>query len=251
MLKGIHFRLKKYLLEPFIRWNFKDGAYLISQNRITKLDDSKLFQNVISYADCSNIYDNNFNTYLKIGMKNEPYYPEQMLRYRVYVACQVAKVASRIPGNFCLIGVSWGVVPKTIYHYLSLNKTDIIYYLLDCWDGSLNHQSDNKINNYCSDFNFIKSSFNDPLFKIIKGFAPDICSAVEGKISFLHLNTGDVDSECKSILALSDKMNPSSFILIDNYDLDGNAKKYNEALERLNHDKFNLLNGQLLVINHS
>lgn len=53
--RGINYRLKKYFIYPFIRWNLKGGTYLLSKSQITEMKSDKIFQHVITHADFFNI----------------------------------------------------------------------------------------------------------------------------------------------------------------------------------------------------
>jgi hypothetical protein len=248
IFRSIIYRFNHYILESLILKYFKGEAFLIDKNRIVKIDRSKIFQHCISFTDCSQFESQDFKIAFYLGMDNEPFYNENIMRVRVYNACVSGMLAKNIEGSFCFVGVSWGVTARAIFEYAKLKEINKNCILVDCWDKSLNAEG-GKVINYCDDLHFINTHFNESQFSVLKGYAPDILRKIDNKIAFLHLNTGDTQADCESITELADKFSDGSILLIDNYDLDKNYLLYDQYLNipNLRFTKFSLINGQLLV----
>ncbi len=241
--------INRHIVYPLIKKYFKKETFLIAKGNIQEIHHQSIFQHCLSFTDGSQFYSKGFEDVLSKAMLNEPYYDSQIMRYRVYVACVAAHIAeSYKEGDFCFIGVSWGVTPKAVEQLVDYASNNKICYLIDCWDGSLTSDG-HQLANYCSDVSHIQSSFNDPYYKIIQGYVPFACHGVESRLAFIHLNTGDVQSEVGTISLLSRILAPRAVMLIDNYDLDGNARLYDLALETIMRPmtKLCLPNGQLMV----
>ena len=132
----------------------------------------------------------------------------------MYTACIFAKIAqvNTEHGDFLSAGVSYGTAPIIISEYLQLQKkSEFRYYLIDPFSGAGR-------TNYNTDIDLVKSRWNNNILTI---WIPEYLStkAIDrvGRLSFIHLNTGDFDSEFETLPLLYKLLLPGGFIVQDLY----------------------------------
>jgi len=236
-----------------IKFNFKKALAFVPDLlcKYYFLKRGDWFQNLfIAGASTKYAYEEKFEKAFTRGMANEPYYPKQLIRYRVYINALMANYAKNLEGDFCSIGISWGVLQRTAFEYTNLSQQkNKLFYLIDSWEKVLTSETSKKISNYCDDYDFICSEFKEPNFKIIRELAPKGCDFVKTPISFLSLNTSDTKVEIDSVAALWDQITTPGFIVIDSYTWNGHdMDAWGKFFEDKNCLRIPLPNGQGIII---
>jgi len=262
----IKWRLEKYLIDPIVSLYLRNRLYenypkahglkvfVADKNKISRFFANKYFQCIITSSNLYNIYEAHFEKSYLRGLRNDPQNHEDLLRYRVYINSIIAKLASKQEGDFCTVGVSWGIVPRTIFEYLNIDgfwdkKGARKYYLIDKWEQILfAGMSDVKQPNYCGDFEHIKKEFFEDNYKIIKEYAPQACEKIDTKLSYLHLNTGDKKSEYETVRLLWGNITSPGYIIIDNYYYSDQEESIDGFLREVNSFVLPLGNSQGIVI---
>jgi hypothetical protein len=135
-------------------------------------------------------------------------------RLRVYTACIFAKIAqaNTQDGDFLSAGISYGTAPLIIAEYLQLEKIKgLKYYLIDPFSGAGR-------TNYNTDIDLVKSRWNNNISTIwIRQYLSIKAIDEVGRLGFIHLNTGDFDSEFKTLPLLYNLLLPGGFIVQDLY----------------------------------
>lgn len=258
LINKVRWRVEKYICDPIVRFylekrildkNFTtsgDRIYKVTTNQLSGIPIKYSFQDVMSSLGADNAFEQDFEKAFLRGMQNEPCYDKDLVRYRAYVGAIIAKMALKYSGDFCMVGVSWGILPRTVFNYCDLGNTQKKYYLMDKWDKSITSEDHNARDNYCGDFDWIKNEFKERNFKIIREFAPIGCNKIDSQISYLHLNTADFNAEVKTLNIMWDKITTPGFIVIDNYSLSKDA--FDNFFKEKDIKVFSFLNRQGLVI---
>ena len=188
------------------------------------------FQQCIKYVEAE----------LGSGWKNK-------LRYRTYIALQLAKYAITKSHTFCECGVGDGVISLSILKYLdikSLPKPKI--FLLDTFEGidvSLVPQREEEYWGvsaekkkiayraiYNSDFEQVRARFNklSEDYELVRGTIPESINKKllnkikeSGLISFLHIDMNNSVPEVEALKAFYPKVIEGGVILFDDYAYNG------------------------------
>lgn len=260
LVHKLRWRIEKNTIDPLVNLYLRKRFY---QKEITKHDEKvfvagekkleafptgNVFQSMVSGSSLENVYSDDFEKAYLRGFKNEPFYEKEPLRYRVFINAIIASQANKLVGSFCTVGVSWGIVPRTVFEFLNLRGSSKSYYLVDKWDKSLASDGGTSQGNYCGDFEFIENEFSESNFKIIREFAPKGCEKISDQISYLHLNTGDRISEVETLKLLWKKITTPGFIVIDNYSFSNDSERsFDLFLKEKNNSILPLGNGQGII----
>ena len=262
IINKIRWRLEKYILDPIINSYLKKRIYqkndcenfYTTKDGLNRIYIRKIFQSMLTNSDMEMLYQKDFDNAYSRGIKNDPINIQQkeLLRYRVYVNTVISQLAVNGGGDFCTVGVSWGIVPRTIYQYLYNSdfwNSDRKYFLVDKWEKILFASEKNIVQeNYCGDIEFVKNEFKEKTFKIIQEYAPKAFEGIKNKISYLHLNTGDKAAEFETIKLLYERLTNPGFIIIDNYHFSDQEDSIDGYLKKKNNFVLSLGNSQGIVI---
>ena len=263
-INKIRWRVEKYILDPIINFYLNKRIYektdnknlaYVTEPRLKLVHARKIFQGMISGSDMGALFQKDFDEAYTRGIANDPVnlYQKELLRYRVYINTAIASLAVQGGGDFCCVGVSWGIVPRTIYQYLDKQnfwKNGPTYFLVDKFEQVLFAGDSNKKiqTDYCGDIEFIKNEFKEENFQIIQKYAPEALHDITTKVSYLHLNTGDKVSELKTVKFLYDKLTNPGFIVIDNYHYSDDERSIDGYLKKKNNFVLQLGNSQGIVV---
>jgi hypothetical protein len=140
-------------------------------------------------------------------------------RLRVYTICSFAKLSinNTNDGAFLTAGVSFGTSALITTEFLDFQKSGREYYLIDPLDGS-NTAIFRGENSYNTDFDLVKNRWNNQISTIwIREFLSSDIILNLPALAFVHLNTGDFESELNCIPVLYEKLNQGGFIILDIY----------------------------------
>ena len=175
-----------------------------------------VYQGVVTPARLARMHTGSFSTIhekwaaldLHINSDNN------VTRLRVYTACIFAKIAQANTrhGDFLSAGISYGTAPLIIAEYLQLQKKKgFKYFLIDPFSGAGR-------TNYNTDIDLVKSRWNNNISTIwISQYLSAKAIDEVGRLGFIHLNTGDFDSEFKTLPILYNLLLPGGFIVQDLY----------------------------------
>lgn len=115
-------------------------------------------------------------------------------------------------GDFLFAGVSYGTSALVLNELFTFPKNSRKFILLDPMDGRGGN------NNYNTDLNHIDSNWvsSNPKFWIRKPLTNESLKVISS-LSFVHLNTGSWDSECKTLPLIFQKLVPHGIIVVDAY----------------------------------
>jgi len=205
-------------------------------------------QGVYSIHNMGELYNPEYDRILKQAMECDPYNAEDKLRYRVYNILFFQKLTADVPGDIATCGVSFGVVPRAIYYSMNKDLKGKKYYLIDPLSGQLTKEDTKKDLKYCYDRDTVINSFSKD-FVFIEKFIPDAISDINSKLSFLHVNTGDIQAEAKFLSQIDSFISPGGVIMIDNYGIDQDGfKAYAGFVNSSGYAKLQLPSGQLVLI---
>ena len=140
-------------------------------------------------------------------------------RLRVYTVCSFAKLAlsNTAEGALLTAGVSFGTSALISAEYLHLEDENRDYYLIDPLDGSKT-ATDKRMTSYNTDFDLVNSRWNSNIkTKWIRSFLSQESIENISTLAFVHLNTGDYDSELRCLPIIFQKLTPGGFIVQDLY----------------------------------
>lgn len=172
-------------------------------------------------------------------------------RLRVYIICQFAKLTlnNTNSGAFLTAGVSFGTSALITSEYLNLENFERDYYLIDPFDGSTT-AAVKGVNSYNTDFDLVKSRWNNKIstFWIRNFLSLKIIQDIPA-LAFVHLNTGDFESELNCISILYQKLIPGGFIILDIYgwlSLE-KQKAIDSILDKIGATSFMCISRQLVI----
>lgn len=140
------------------------------------------------------------------------------MRMRVYNAYNFARLAIGATGvaHMLYCGVSYGLTPYVVMSLLrdceGINSEAT---LVDCWTGQKTLSISQKIPGYCNDMEKVKLIFSEfDNVHFVRGFMADSVSRkVSEDVSFVYLNTGDIESERKFLMDHYDGMRAGAIII--------------------------------------
>lgn len=152
--------------------------------------------------------------------------------WRVHQAIWSAHNGLKIEGDFVELGTGKGFVMKAVLHsfddWNSLDKSIWLYDLFESYYVSgKGEEKHNKY--YAQSVDEVKSIFYD--FKRVHFVQGDVLDTVNKtfpeKISFLHVDLNDADSEQVCIELLWPRVSKGAIVLLDDYANRGQEKQYN------------------------
>lgn len=150
------------------------------------------------------------------------------IEWRVHLLCWAAEHASKLEGDFVDCGVSTGIFPRAIIHYVDFNATGKTYYLLDTFTGmdpkysSAEEMEKSQILNYEDEhrdrYQEVKNTFEPFNVKIIKGSVPETLEQVKAeKIALLNIDMNAAIPEYEALHYFWDKMVSGGIIILDDF----------------------------------
>jgi len=173
-------------------------------------------------------------------------------RLRVYTVCSFAKLAldNNINGGILSAGVSFGTAALISAEYLNLENQSRDYYLIDPFDGSNTASDKSNLRMYNTSFDLIQSRWNNVIStKWIREFlSPAVLRDLE-TLAFVHLNTGDYDSELECLPIIFEKLAPGAFMVLDLYGWQTNEKQkeIDYILNQIGASSFLYITRQLII----
>jgi len=154
--------------------------------------------------------------------------------WRIHVGLWVAKVASRLQGDFVECGVNRGFLSSAIMEYLDWNSLDRDFYLLDTFAGvdprfvsmrerdagALRRNVDNiRSGFYVRGVDGVRANFAEwPRARIIEGAVPETLSQVRAtRVAYLHLDMNSALPEVAALDNLWDRLAAGAPVLLDDY----------------------------------
>lgn len=155
----------------------------------------------------------------------------QGIEWRIHVLCWAAYHASRIEGDFVDCGVNTGLFSRSVMDYVSFEKLNKTYYLLDTFAGMdpkysteyemvRHHQIGYQ--NTADLYKKAQETFSGFNVKIIKGSVPDTLEKVDTKqVAYLSVDMNCVMPEIEAMRFFWDKMVSGGLIVLDDYGYPG------------------------------
>tara|TARA_B100000579_G_scaffold424068_1_gene428015 strand:+ start:29 stop:799 length:771 start_codon:yes stop_codon:yes gene_type:complete len=151
------------------------------------------------------------------------------IHYRAYIVSYFANYCKNIEGDFVELGCGKGIYAKIIFEYCEFYKCDKIFFLFDTFNGipiELAKPEENKMTKMLNEtaykvdyYDFVKKKFDMyKNCKIINGRLPGSLKNIEiSKISFLHIDLNNAESEISSIEEIYNKINIGGIVILDDY----------------------------------
>jgi len=163
--------------------------------------------------------DSKFITSYNNAWINVPsvYWKNDDIKWRAHICCWAASRAIHLDGDFIELGVWYGVLSKTICEYVSFEKMDKNFYLVDAF-GKMPGSHTNK--NYENDiFQIVKERFLIyPNVKFIRGLVPEILEKIPSqRVAYLSIDMNGSEPERAALEYYYDKLVPGGIIYFDDY----------------------------------
>lgn len=181
--------------------------------------------------------------------------------WRMHILYWAGNYAKNIPGDFIDCGVNTGFYARSLMRYMSFEKLDKKYYLLDTFTGLDRRYSTNDEMRAQDWFKYgegedmyerAQKTFSGFHVVIIKGAVPETLPLVTAKkICFLHLDMNSAMPEVKALEYFWNKISKGGIVLFDDYAYNGNhaMKKTHDAWAKNNGvEILSLPTGQGLLI---
>lgn len=188
-------------------------------------------------------------------------------RWRVYVALWVARMCSKIEGDFLECGVNYGFTASAIMEALEWNKLERQYWLVDSFSGIDEKQMtadekrigmvDKSEANKSSGFyntNVERCRKNFSEWKnatVVQGWIPECLNLIPSpKIAFMHIDLNSVLPEIQAFKYFLPKLSRGCFVLLDDYayaGADATFAGWNDAAKELDFSILALPTGQGLI----
>jgi hypothetical protein len=149
------------------------------------------------------------------------------MRWRYYMVCSFANLASNLEGDFVECGVYKGGYALAIIHYINFVQLNKTFYLLDTFEGlAEQHVSQiekeagllNIYQGYEHTYELVKKTFAPFKTEIIKGAVPDTLSMCKAdKICYLSIDMNNAEPEIAALNYFWDKVVSGGIILLDDY----------------------------------
>ncbi len=154
--------------------------------------------------------------------------------WRIHIGLWVAKVASRLHGDFVECGVNKGFLSSAIMEYLEWNSLDRDFYLLDTFAGlddrfvsererevgAIQKNAENLQSGfYVSGADSVRANFAQwPRARIIVGAIPETLTQIKARqIAYLHLDMNCAPPEVAALTYLWDLLVAGAPVLLDDY----------------------------------
>jgi O-methyltransferase len=174
------------------------------------------------------------------------------IAWRRYILACAGYHSVQLAGDFVECGVYRGTGIKTVVDYLGGKSFPKHFYGYDTFD--YNPVPENTFEGQEAGFyEGVRRRFDGyPQVHLIRGLIPDsFGDGCPDKISYLHIDLNDAESEISTLEALFDRVVPGGVIVLDDYEWKGyRPQKIAEDswLERRKHHVFPLPTGQGLVL---
>jgi hypothetical protein len=177
----------------------------------------------------------------------------ELIRMRVYNVIKALELAIKNTKNSdtMFVGVAHGFTAFTGLNYFKLKDISLSsVYLVDSFDGSTSlEEKDVKCSSYPTSINSVEKTFSDfNNINFIEGFIPEAIIDFNKKLSFIHVNTGDIKSEDNSLESLWDNLLIGGIMVIDNYAIHIGYQNDYKKLGEINAFRWLLPTGQLMLI---
>lgn len=171
--------------------------------------------------------------------------------YSIYSFAQIA-LSNTSSGEFLNVGISYGTTPLIISELLKQKIQGRSFYFVDPMQGSLDEE---RKNIYNTDFAYNTSDKlvidrwdkDIPLHWIKSYLKPSILKNLPN-LAFVQLNTGDFNSELKSLKIIFQKLVKGGFIILDIYGWESaDVNKIDSLLKKIKANSFQLITRQLVI----
>lgn len=198
--------------------------------------------------------DQQFLAAYRKGKATRSWGPRMEPRWRVYMACSLARSAMSIPGDFAECGVHRGGMPLAIMEYLNFNSFDKRFYLLDTFAGIPERFAHADGHAYSDSYAEVMATFKPyPKARIIRGVVPDTLPQIDAdRFSFLSIDMNSAEPEIAALNWFWPKLSPGAFVLLDDYAGSENYRQQKDAMDALGvtlgFEVISLPTGQGLII---
>jgi len=188
-------------------------------------------------------------------------------QWRIFIALWLARVCSKLEGDYIECGVNYGFTSSAIMEYLHWDKLEKQFWLVDSFAGIDEGQAteeekavgalkrnrvSKRIGFYNSSAERCKQNFSQwKNVKIVQGWIPDCLSTVTAsKVAFMHIDLNSASPEIQTFKHFLPKLSPGAFVLLDDYAYTGFETTYaawNNLGRELNFEVLALPTGQGLV----
>jgi O-methyltransferase len=151
------------------------------------------------------------------------------VRWRAYVVCWCAEMASHLEGDFVECGVNRGGLTRMVLDYLNFENTGKRYLLFDTFQGlsekhvlpEESHLLQQHVFSECLEA--VKRTFSPfPSVKIIQGTVPETLALDDAKrVAFLSIDMNCVTPEIEAAEHFWPKLAPGAVIVLDDYGFEG------------------------------
>ncbi|RZK40097.1 MAG: class I SAM-dependent methyltransferase [Pedobacter sp.] len=224
------------------RTEFLKENFILPKDKITYSNDL-----LYTYHNADFLDDPHFKESYQLGKDTdkETLLKNYDIQWRIHVLCWAANHAMKLDGDFVDCGVHTGIFARAIINYVSFEKCDKKYYLLDTFEGLDAKYSSSKelLRNsqmgYDKDdsnmlFTDVQETFKPFKTKIIKGSIPETLAQVDTeKVSFLSIDMNCVYPEICALNFFWDKIVSGGLIVLDDY---GYNNEHND--QKKAHDAF-------------
>jgi len=182
------------------------------------------------------------------------------VRWRVHVACWVAKQVVDLEGDFIECGVNRGGLSRAIYDYAELAVRQKTFYLLDTFCGlSPKYINEQELKNgirpggYSECYEDVLATFKPfQNVKIIRGTVPDTLPEVPAsKIAYLSIDMNCVEPEISALRYFWGKIVRGGMVLLDDYGFEGHSCQktaFDEFASAHDFEILSLPTGQGLIV---
>lgn len=224
--------------------------YLLDYKPAYDEDGVATSHNIINNNDLKfiNAYNQGFLTQSSYG---------NHLRWRVNIACKIAKYCTQLSGDFIELGTNRGLMATSIINYNKIERK--FFFLVDTYAGRVesmltkNEKNFRGVPDYKNCYEFVKNNFKEIKYiKIIKGKLPNILKKIKSKkFSFVHVDLNSSIAEILSIKIIWNKIEKGGVILLDDYCYSGygdTKKAWDKFALETNIEIIALPTGQGLII---
>lgn len=240
MLKRILSKSINLIISLINKYN--DQYFLLPKSRVTYSNDL-----LYTFHNADFQYDPLFVESYNLGKMTDggTLLKNYDIQWRIHVMCWAAKHVMNLEGDFVDCGVHTGIFARAVVNYVSFEKSNKKYYLLDTFNGLDEKYSNaeeikrNTLMGYNNEnidqlYNQVKRTFADFNVKVIKGSVPETLIEVDSnKICYLSVDMNCINPEIAALEFFWDKMVSGGMIILDDY---GYANSTND--QKKAHDDF-------------
>ena len=188
-------------------------------------------------------------------------------QWRVYIALWVARMCSKLEGDFVECGVNYGFTSSAIMDQLQWDKLGKHFWLIDSFSGidekqatdeekkrgAIETSETNKRSGfYNSDVERCRANFSEwKMAHVVQGWIPDCLNLItSSKIAFMHIDLNSVTPEIQAFKCFLPKLSRGAFVLLDDYGYSGadlTFAGWNNVARELNVNILALPTGQGLI----